>query len=112
MRRRYDLGVTLHFGNHPVRVGVLNDEVVFALNDLLSITTKRSKPNVTFATSKVPDDLIYRATAVDAGNGLVTAVTKIGATIAICRQSKADMDKVVRLIKWMDTVDKEKIKGA
>lgn len=110
MRKQYDLWAELHFEDHPVRVGAINGEVVFALVDLLSIFPKASKPNVSFAAKKIPSKFVYLASAIYAGNGRVTAVTKHGAMIALCRQDKVDMEKVVEVIKWLDTVDIEKLK--
>lgn len=106
-----DLRVTLKYNGYPVRVGVINDELVFSLYDLLCALGVRHA-NVTYALRKVPYDTYYRATAIDNGNGLMVAITEEGATVALCRLSKVDMREVLKLLRWMKTVKKEKIKGA
>jgi hypothetical protein len=106
-----DLCVQLKYDNYPIRVGIINDEVVFSLYDLLCVLGVRNA-NVTYALRKVPYETYYRATAINNGNGLMVAVTEEGATLALCRLSKVDMRKVLKLLRWMKTVKKEKIKGA
>ncbi|MGG1263838.1 hypothetical protein [Brevibacillus laterosporus] len=108
-----DLSTILHYNGIPVRVGVINNTVFYCLSDLLTVM-KVHNVNVTHILVRVPPDVYHKATTIDLTgfvvNTRVTAVTYEGAILVLPRLSKVDLMDVLRLIRWMATINKEKLK--
>ena len=108
-----DLGTVLKYGNHPVRVGLVEGELMFCLNDLLR-AVGHGNTNVTNSLRKIPDSLYFKVSVVDIDgtpiNAKAIGITEEGALMALSRLYKIDLTQVLRLYRWMRKVDKDKLK--
>jgi len=109
MRAKRDLSAMLTFRDSKIRVGNVDGTLMFSVLDIcMALTGSRESGRKVH--SALPEHLCFHVTAVDSPSPIL-AVTKLAGFIVIGGLRKVSTKDMHDLMKWMETVDINKIKG-